>query len=75
MAPELILKKVFYPCSRINRQIMIEEIYTKIGGRIEFKQLSEVSCESMRRECLLSDCQFIGAENRGNYIWKLYQSA
>ena len=32
MPPELIIKKVFYSCSRVNKKIIIEETYTKLGG-------------------------------------------
>jgi len=72
MPPELIVKKVFYSCSRVNKKIMIEETYTKLGGLAAAKQFQGVSCEDISNRCAGSDCQFAGAGKQGNYIGKLY---
>ena len=72
MPTDLIYKKVFYSCSRINKKVMIEETYSKMAGMAELKQLSGVSCEDISSRCVASDCQFAGTEKKGNYIGKLY---
>ena len=51
---------------------MIEEKYSKIGGRAEFKLLHGVTCENMLDKCLQTDCQFTGDGKQGNYIGKNY---
>jgi len=72
MPSGLIIKKMFYSCSRINKKVMIEESYSKMGGLAAAKNLHEVSCEDISNRCAGSDCQFAGAGKTGNYINKLY---
>jgi len=72
MPPELITKKVFYSCSRVNKKVIVEETYIKLGGLAVVKQFHEVSCEDISNRCAGSDCQFAGAGKSGNYIGKLY---